>query len=89
MTHNEMLAELGLTNEEFTDLLQKLDTFHKSLTKAQRAVIVRSLPTAAAAAATFGHSVTAEQLQKLIATDLANSPIASGEVAFLAPHRPK
>jgi hypothetical protein len=84
-----MLKKLGLTIEEFRDLIQKLDTLNKSLNPAQRAVIERSFPTAAAAATTFGQDVTAAQLQSLLATDPTNEPFASGKVAFVAPNPPE
>jgi hypothetical protein len=86
MTRNEMLKRLRLTSEEFKDLMQKLEKFHKSLNEPQRVVIERSLPGPAAAAATFGADVTVEQLQRLFATDATNTPVASGHVAVLAPN---
>jgi hypothetical protein len=89
MTRDEMLRKLGLTNEEFKDLIHKLERLHQSLTESQRAVFVRSFPTAASAAASFGSDVSADQLQRLFAADPANEPFASGKVAFVASNPPE
>ena len=70
MTRDEMLKRLGLSDEELKDLLHKFVKFHKSLNDHQKAVIDRSLPTTAAAAKTFGATVTPAHLQKLFSTNL-------------------
>jgi len=88
MTRDEMLKKLGITNEEFKDLVHKLEKLYLSLTESQRVVFVRSFPTAASAAASFGKDVTSDQLQRLFAADPTNEPFASGKVAFLAPNPP-
>jgi hypothetical protein len=70
MTRDEMLKRLGLSDEELKDLLHKFVKFHKSLNDHQKAVIERSLPTTAAAAKTFGPTVTPEHLEQLFGTSL-------------------
>jgi hypothetical protein len=69
MTRNEMLEQAGLTDEDLKDLVQRFHAFHRSLNERQRAAVNRSLPSTAAAAATFGPDVTAEQLGDLIGFD--------------------
>jgi hypothetical protein len=70
MTRDEMPKRLELSGEELKELLQKFEKFHKSLNDRQRAVIDRSLPTTAAAAKTFGPTVTPAHLQQLFSTNL-------------------
>jgi hypothetical protein len=66
MTREEMLNRMGLTSEEFKDLMLKLAQLRASLNDRQRAVLDRSLPTHSTAAKTFGADVTAGDLQKLL-----------------------
>jgi hypothetical protein len=70
MTRDEMLKRLDLSDEELKELLQKFGKFLKSLNDRQRAVIERSLPTTAAAAKTFGPTVTPVHLEQLFSTSL-------------------
>jgi hypothetical protein len=69
MTRQEMLKQLGITNSDLKDLLQKFEKFHDSLNDPQREVIARSLPTTAAAAKRFGSNVTAKDLEDLFRLD--------------------
>jgi hypothetical protein len=66
MTREEMLNRMGLTSEEFKDLMLKLAQLRAALNDRQRAVLDRSLPTHSTAAKTFGADVTAGDLQKLL-----------------------
>jgi hypothetical protein len=69
MTRKEMLERSGLTEKEFFDLTHKFKAFHDSLNPAQRAAVQRSLPTVAEAAASFGPTVTPDQLDELFGID--------------------
>jgi hypothetical protein len=84
MTREEMLKRMGLTQEELTDLLQKLAQLHASLNDHQRAVLDRSLPTHSAAAKTFGANVTAADLQKLLSAEFETGFAAGAVVALQA-----
>jgi hypothetical protein len=69
MTREEMLKKMGLTHEELNDLLHKFRNFESSLNENQRAVVTQSLPTAAAAAKSFGPDISAHELERLIKPD--------------------
>ena len=60
MTRQEFLGEVGLSNDEFRDLIQKFVSFLEPLNEAQRDAIHRSLPTIAEAARSLGPDVTQE-----------------------------
>lgn len=66
MTHEEMLKQLGLTDEQFHDLLQKYNNFLKSLDADQLAVMKSSEPPMAQAAASFGPGVSEAELRRLM-----------------------
>ncbi len=63
MNREQMLAQLGLTSDEFTDLLQKYETFVNSLNESQKTVLAQSIPSLDAAAASFGGNVTPSDLE--------------------------
>ena len=67
MTHEEFLYQLGLSREEFRDLLQKFSYFLGTLNEAQKDAVRRSNPTIAEAARSFGPEVTPEELEKILA----------------------
>ena len=66
MTQKQLLKLLGLTSEEFRDLLQKFADFQKSLNPAQRDAVERSMPTIAQARRSLGGDLTPEQLLDLV-----------------------
>jgi hypothetical protein len=66
MTQKEFLKSIGLTREEFSDLLQKYAAFEKQLNPAQLAAVMRSMPTRSQALRSLGGELTAEQLNKLV-----------------------
>ena len=87
MTREEMLKRMGLSSDELSELLQKLGALYVSLNERQRAVLNRSLPTHSAAAKTFGASVTAADLQKLLKTE-HHAGFASGSVVAVQDQNP-
>ena len=66
MNRADMLAALGLSDYEFTDMLQKFNNFMASLEANQQKVIQASIPSAAQAAASFGPSVSPADVQNLV-----------------------
>ncbi len=66
MTKQEFLDEVGLSNHEFRDLIQKFVHFLEPLSAAQRDAVHRSLPTIAEAARTLGPNVTQERLGEIL-----------------------
>jgi hypothetical protein len=88
MEHSEMLKKLGLTKEQFHDLVRKHAAFVNSLDDHQRAVVRSSSPSVAEAAASFGPDAKPEDLQRLL--DEAKPPDAAKggvlTVGFTAPH---
>jgi hypothetical protein len=81
MTRQEMLKQMGLTQEELKDLLVRLTKLRADLTEPQRAVFDRSLPTHATAAKTFGADVTAANLQELLSAEVQDTFSAMAMVA--------
>lgn len=66
MNRADMLAALGLSDYEFTDMLQKFNNFMASLETNQQKVIQASIPSAAQAAASFGSNVSPADVQNLV-----------------------
>ncbi|HEY4930948.1 MAG TPA: hypothetical protein VII23_05195 [Terriglobales bacterium] len=66
MNRADMLAALGLSDYEFTDMLQKFNSFMASLDANQQKVIQASIPSAAQAAASFGSNVSPADVQNLV-----------------------
>lgn len=85
MTREDMLKQLGLTHEEFKDLLLKLAVLRLSLNESQRAVLDRSLPSPSSAATTFGDDVTAGHLQELFGAEVQGGFAATAMVALQNP----
>ncbi len=76
MTDAEMLKRMRLTARQLRSLLQKTNHYYRSLTPAQRAVVMEHLPKVEAAAATLGKEVTAEQLEAFLETYGKVNPLA-------------
>jgi hypothetical protein len=53
MNRQEMLQQMGLSEEDFADLVNKTTSFRNSLNPAQRAVFDKALPTAQNLASAF------------------------------------
>ncbi|MGD0648148.1 MAG: hypothetical protein ABR971_09160 [Acidobacteriaceae bacterium] len=66
MTRQEFLDEVGLSSEEFRDLIQKFVYFLEPLNEAQRDAIHRSLPTITEAARSMGPKVTPDRLGEIL-----------------------
>ncbi len=66
MRKQEFLDRLGLSSEEFRDLIQKFVYFLEPLNEAQKDAVRRSMPTIAEAARSLGPNVTPEQLGEIL-----------------------
>ncbi|HSY36477.1 MAG TPA: hypothetical protein VK814_12055 [Acidobacteriaceae bacterium] len=66
MTKREFLDQLGLSSEEFRDLMQKFVYFLEPLNEAQRDAVRRSMPTIAEAASSLGPDLTQDQLGEIL-----------------------
>ena len=75
MNREELLKELGLSEAEFQDLLQKFDAFFASLDENQQAVVSRSLPSTADVLATLGPGANEADLQKLFKGEKHHPPV--------------
>lgn len=62
----EIMAKIGLTDQEVRDAETKFSAFVKTLDHSQRETLKKSIPTAKAAAQTLGPDVTAERLMEFI-----------------------
>jgi hypothetical protein len=69
MDREEMLKQMGVTNEEFKDFLRKYHHFVKTLDAAQLDLLNRSLPTMREAITAFGPDVDPVELIKLFGDD--------------------
>lgn len=65
MTDEEILQELGLTAQELTDLLRKVNEFANTLNHKERRAFTESLKSTQYAAQEFGQDVTPERLTAL------------------------
>jgi len=86
MTHEEMLKKLGLTDQQFRDLLKKHSDFLNSLDPAQQAVIKRSTPTLAHAAASFGPGASETDVSDMLKR--ATPPNATAFINVLGKNPP-
>ena len=73
MNRPDMLAVLGLSDSEFTDMLQKFNAFLNTLNANQRAVIQNSVPSVSQAAASFGPDVSTADVQYLVSEGMDDS----------------
>ena len=80
MDNAEMLKQLGLSPDDFNNLLLKFRVFYGSLTDSELKVVNRLLPTFSQAAALFGGKIDRDQLRRLLAPPPPPSPPP--------PHRP-
>ncbi len=67
MTEQEFLDQLGLSREEFRDLLQKFRVFLETLNESQKDTVRRSNPTIAEAARSFRPEMTPVELEEILA----------------------
>jgi hypothetical protein len=70
MTRREMLEKLGLTEEEYADLMKKTLGFCKSLNEAQKRVVKSSLPSLEEAARSFGPDVSVEDFKGFVGHEI-------------------
>lgn len=75
MNREELLKALGLSSEEFHDLLKKFDAFFSSLNKNQQVIVRRSLPTVAQALSALRPDVSEAELEKFFASDDLKPPM--------------
>ena len=73
MNRADMLLQLGLSDSEFSDLLQKFNGFVNQLNSNQQNVIQNSIISISAAAATFGPTATVDDVQNLLGTSTGTS----------------
>jgi hypothetical protein len=66
MTKREFLDQLGLSSQEFRDLMQKFVYFLEPLNEVQRDAVRRSMPTITEAASSFGPDITQERLGEIL-----------------------
>ena len=74
MDNAEMLKQLGLSPDDFNNLLLKFRVFYGSLTDSELKVVNRLLPTFSQAAALFGGKIDRDQLRRLLAPPPPPSP---------------
>ncbi len=65
MNRDEMLKQLGLTDHEMKDLLEKYRVFKHSLNQGQQEALHRSLPRLEEAVKSFGAEASKEDLHEL------------------------
>lgn len=80
MNRPDMLLKLGLSDSEFSDLLQKFNGFVSQLNGNQQNVIQNSIISISDAAATFGPTATVDDVRNL----LGMSTYASGVQASVS-----
>ena len=67
MDPTELLKQLGLSQDDFNNLLLKFRVFYGSLTESEAKVVNRLLPTFQHAAALFGGKIDRDELRRLLA----------------------
>lgn len=67
MTRSDFLQQLGLTDEDLSNLLLKFRVFYASLTEQESVVVNRLLPHFKHASALFGGRITKDELKTLLA----------------------
>lgn len=75
MTHDELLASLGLSGAQLSDTLQKFHNFFQSLDDQQKAVVQKSIPSLTEAANSFGPDVQESELRSLLEDYVDNKPL--------------
>jgi hypothetical protein len=77
MNRADMLAALGLSDYEFTDMLQKFNNFMASLDANQQKIIQASIPSATQAAASFGPNISPTDVQNLVTPPVTTEQVAT------------
>jgi hypothetical protein len=75
MKREELLKALGLSSEEFHDLLGKFNSFLNSLNKNQQEVMRRSLPTIGQALHALRPDVSEKDLEEFFRDEQENMPV--------------
>lgn len=76
MNREDMLKQLGVSQQQFQDLLQKFEAFFSSLDAQQQQVVKTSMPTVEEAVAAFGAEVKESHLLDLFQADAQRPPLA-------------
>lgn len=75
MNREDMLKQLGVSQQQLQDLMQKFQTFFSSLDTQQQQVVKASMPTVKQAAAAFGSEVNEADLLDLFKADAQRPPL--------------
>jgi len=67
MTREEMLSQMGLSDQDFRDFLTKVAAFRGSLNPQQLAFYNRTMPTVAEVAQAFGPDASTQDIENLFA----------------------
>src|ERR1700759_3731921 len=78
MDTTELLKQLGLSQDDFNNLLRKFRVFYGSLADSEVKVVNRLLPTFQHAAALFGGKIDRDELRRLLAPPPPPSPSPGG-----------
>lgn len=89
MTRDEMLSQMGLSDQDFRDFLAKAAAFRDSLNPAQQAFYQRAMPTVAQVAQAFGPNTTPTDVENLFAEAPPVNGIACIFWGYGAGHGPK
>ena len=65
MNQEQMLAAMGISQQDFSDFVTKFAQFRASLNPAQQAVLDAALPTTSAIAASFGPNCSVTDVEAL------------------------
>jgi hypothetical protein len=76
MNQADMLKQLGVSQQQLQELLQKFQTFFNSLDSQQQQVVKTSLPSVSQAVAAFGPDATEADLLALFQADTQHPPVA-------------
>jgi hypothetical protein len=65
MTQEQMLAAMGISQQDFTDFVTKFEQFRNSLNPAQQALLDSALPSTSQIAQSFGPNCSVEDVEAL------------------------
>jgi|HubBroStandDraft_1064217.scaffolds.fasta_scaffold209065_2 hypothetical protein len=66
MTQEQMLADMGISQQDFSDFVTKFLQFRGSLNPAQLSLLDRALPTVSEIAQSFGPDCTAADVEAVL-----------------------
>lgn len=82
MNQEQMLAAMGVSQQDFTDFVIKFEQFRDSLNPAQQALLDSALPSTSAIAASFGPNCTVADVELLL--QIAPSNKVTSYVCWMA-----